>query len=182
MALEKMNEGRLVEQCKAGNQAAMKIIYKKYAMAMYNVAMRFFNNNMDAEDILQESFISAFKSIHKLEEVNAFGGWLKKIVINKSISQLRKQKCHFEPINDMTEKQSCEIPENIAPDIVNEAVKKLPQNLRVVVNLFVFEDYKHKEIANMLKISESLSKVRYLRARELLKVEIEKMICHEYKS
>src|ERR1700744_6524618 len=82
----------LVERCKQGDSRAFAELYQKYAKAMYNTSLRIVNHTGDAEDILQEAFTDAFKSLNDFHHRSTFGAWLKKIVVNKSINQLRKRK------------------------------------------------------------------------------------------
>ncbi|MDX2415380.1 MAG: sigma factor, partial [Bacteroidales bacterium] len=79
----------IINRCREGDPKAQFLLYKNYSKAMYNIAIRFLNNNMDAEDILQESFVKAFENIKDLEDSRAFGSWLKRIVINNCLTQLR---------------------------------------------------------------------------------------------
>jgi RNA polymerase sigma-70 factor (ECF subfamily) len=138
---------------------------------MYNIAIRFLNNKMDAEDILQESFITAFNKLDELKSDAAFGSWLKRIVINNSISFLRKNKMHFEDVNDISSKEiidSYEIENETDPGLVNNAIKELPDGARSILVLHALEGYKHREISKMLNISESTCRTQYKRALGLL--------------
>lgn len=82
----------LVERCKAGDTLGYKTLYQRYSKAMYNTCLRMLNNQSEAEDVLQESFIEAFKNLDSFEYRTSFGGWLKTICINRSINQLRKKR------------------------------------------------------------------------------------------
>jgi len=138
---------------------------------------------MDAEDILQESFIQVFKKIKELKDEKAFARWLKKIVINKSISELRKRKIRFEPIDDFIGNEMANETETIEaslePEVVNHAIKELPSSFRTIVNLHVFVGKKHREIAQMLDITESTSKARYKQAKTLLAQSLNNYLNHE---
>lgn len=142
---------------------------------MYNIAIRFVNNKMDAEDILQESFITAFSRLGDLQNKDHFGSWLKRIVINDCISFQRKRKVAFE---EMDEQLHGEAPESddrmvaVDPSLVHEAIKDLPQKGRTVLVLRALEGYSHKEIAEALGISVSTSKTQYHRALSLLNVKL----------
>ena len=135
-------------------------------------------NKQDAEDILQEAFYLAFVNISKLKKMESFGAWLKKIVVNKCISFLRKQ-IHFvdiestnQNINDETEDWMQELS---MKDINNE-IKQLPDGCRVVFNLYLLENYSHKQIAELLDISESTSISQYHRAKSLLRNQLKKKL------
>lgn len=124
-----------------------------------------------SKDILQDAFINAFRNLAQLKDDNLFGGWLKRIVINECLRQMK----HSKMAADFTE-SSFEIPvdengwwEHIDISEVNEEIKKLPEGCRLVFVLYAVEDFSHKEIANTLLISESTSKSQYQRARALLR-------------
>lgn len=138
---------------------------------MYNVCIRLCGDQELAKDVFQEAFIRAMYNLKQLKENNQFGGWLKRIVINECIRQMK----HSKMTADFTE-SSCEIPveeggwfEDIDISVVNEEIKKLPDGCRQVFVLYAVEDFSHKEIANTLLISESTSKSQYQRARALLR-------------
>ena len=138
---------------------------------MYNIAIRFLNNKMDAEDILQESFVTAFEKLPELANYNAFGSWLKRIVINNCITYVRKNKFEFDNIEDY---DSADYPDDtdeefsIDPALVHDVIKTLPPGGRSIVILHALEGYKHRQIAEMLAISESTSKTQYKRALDIL--------------
>lgn len=170
---------QLIERCKHGDIKAQFLLYKQYSTSMYNIAIRFLNNKMDAEDILQESFITAFNKLDELKSDAAFGSWLKRIVINNSISFLRKNKMHFEDVNDISSKEiidSYEIENETDPGLVNNAIKELPDGARSILVLHALEGYKHREISKMLNISESTCRTQYKRALGLLNVKLKHKI------
>lgn len=174
---------KIIESACKGNQQAMYSLYKKYVHAMYNTCIRMVSNQMDAEDIIQESFVKAFNNLNTFRGESSFGAWLKRIVINQSITFLRKQKMEFSDIDhfhivDESDSEN-HFPE-IDPGKIHETIKTLPEKARVVLNLYLLEGYKHKEIAEMLGINESTSKSQYQRARLLLKEKLKKEIRYEY--
>lgn len=166
--------GQLLERCRKGEVKAQFMLYKQYSKAMYNIAIRFLNNKMDAEDILQESFVSAFEKLNELSSDNAFGSWLKKIVINNCITHIRRNRFEFVDINDYgsfaDEDEDDDL--NIDPAVVHNAIKDLPAGGRAILVLHSLEGYKHREIAEMLGISESTSKSQYKRALEILFINL----------
>jgi RNA polymerase sigma-70 factor (ECF subfamily) len=166
---------RVIEKCLEGDIKAQFQLYQQYSKAMYNIASRFLNNKMDAEDILQESFVTAFTRLGELQNKDAFGAWLKRIVINNCISLQRKQRVHFEEIDE--QKQEVVAEENEAlpamdPALVHQAIKDLPPKGRTVLVLRALEGYSHKEIAETLGITVSTSKTQYSRALGLLYVNL----------
>jgi RNA polymerase sigma factor (sigma-70 family) len=173
---------KLIERAREGDQQSMYRLYKLYVQAMYNTCIRMVANQYDAEDIIQESFTSAFKNLGSFRGDSSFGSWLKRIVINKSISFLRTKKHEFSEIDNLhiveDENTDDEIPD-IEPEKVHEAIKTLPEKARVVLNMHLLEGYKHKEIAEMLSISESTSKSQYQRAKMLLRDKLIKEMGYE---
>lgn len=173
----------LILSARKGSQQSMYKLYKLYVQAMYNTCVRMVSNQYDAEDIIQESFASAFNNLHKFRGESSFGAWLKSIVINKSISFLQKQKMEFADIDDnllvTSENDKSDFPE-IDLTKVHEAIKTLPEKARVVLNLYLLEGYRHKEISEILNISESTSKSQYLRAKQLLKEKLKLEIEYEF--
>ncbi len=166
----------LIRRCVKGDKAAQTELYKLYYKAMYNVSYRMLDDPMEAEDVMQESFLSAFLRINTYRGEMSFGSWLKKIVINKTIDALRSRKIRFEELNekagipgddDQPGLEKIEEDARLVED-VKEAVKKLPEGFRVVLTLALFEGYDHEEIAGILKINESTSRSQLARAKKKL--------------
>jgi RNA polymerase sigma factor (sigma-70 family) len=169
----------LIDRCRQGDAKAQFILYKQYSKAMYNIAIRFTNNKMDAEDILQDSFVMAFGKLTGLQDNASFPGWLKKIVINRCIDHVRKDKMIFDNLDENLPDDYLADDEpdfTIDPVIVHNSVKNLPGGARSVLVLHALEGYKHREIASMLGISESTSKSQYIRALELLNRDLKQKI------
>ncbi|MDX2445028.1 MAG: RNA polymerase sigma factor [Bacteroidales bacterium] len=169
----------LIERCKQGDIKAQFLLYKQYSTSMYNIAIRFLNNKMDAEDILQESFITAFNKLVDLKSDASFGTWLKRIVINNCISFLRKNKIYFEDVDDFPAEEmaaSQEIEKSASPALIHNAIKELPEGARTVLVLHSLEGYKHREISEMLSISESTCRTQYKRALGLLNSKLKNKI------
>jgi len=162
---------RLIEKCLEGDIKAQFQLYKQYSKAMYNIAVRFLNNKMDAEDILQESFVTAFNRLGELQNKDAFGSWLKRIVINKCISLQRRNRIQFEEIDEYRHGEEDapdeELPQ-VDPALVHKAIRELPPKGRTVLVLRAMEGYSHKEISETLGVTVSTSKTQYSRALALL--------------
>jgi len=162
---------RVIEKCLDGDIKAQYQLYKQYSKAMYNIAIRFLNNKMDAEDILQDSFITAFNRLEELQNRDLFGSWLKRIVINNCISFHRKRKIAFEEIDEQRHGETVEIDGEVPvvdSALVHRVIRELPHKGRTVLVLRALEGYTHKEIAEALDISVSTSKTQYSRALSLL--------------
>ena len=170
----------LIDGCKRGDGTAFREIYRLYSRAMYNTCLRMMNNREEAEDILQESFASAFRNIHRYRKESAFGAWLKQIVINRCINALNKRSLQLAELKEGYEFKDEDTEERNVPDsydvaMVKQAIAKLPDGYRSVLNLYLLEGYDHKEIAEILSISESTSKTQYLRAKKRLQSILKEM-------
>ncbi len=167
----------LVKECIQGSRAAQFQLYKLYAKAMYNVALRILNYEEEAEDVLQESFLDAFTRIVDFRQETTFGLWLKQIVINKSINYLRKRKFEFVGTDEIVELadevNADEYDIKLQAEEVLNAIKQLPDGYRVVLSLYLLEGYDHEEISHILKISENTSRTQYMRAKKKLKSILE---------
>jgi RNA polymerase sigma-70 factor (ECF subfamily) len=173
----------LVERCKSGDAGCFKLLYNQYARAMYNTCLRILNNTAEAEDVLQESFIQAFKNLASFEYRTCFGGWLKQICVNRSINQLKKRKTTWVDIDHTISEQQPN--ENDADEnelslkvsAVKNAIMQLPDGYRTVLSLYLLEGYDHEEIAGILKVAESTTRSQYMRGKQrliqLLKSEYE---------
>ena len=171
----------LLDGCKEGDQKAQFQIYKLYYKAMYNTSLRIVNDRMEAEDIMQESFLSAFEKIDTYSGTVSFGAWLKKIVINRSLDTLGKRKAVFEDIDshaDIRDESPYDSLRNQEVDVrvgeVKEAIEKLPDGYRVILSLYLLEGYDHDEIAEILKISSSTSRSQLSRAKQKLIGELKR--------
>ncbi len=147
---------------------------------MFNICFRITGNYEEAEDVLQEAFISAFKNIQTFEGRASFGAWLKRIVVNQAISHVKKKQIDLIVLDhhhmDVEDKLYDDNEIVLQLDALKKAIDKLPPGFRIVFSLYLLEGYDHGEIAEILNISESTSKTQYLRAkrklREILKKEV----------
>lgn len=159
----------LVARCRKGDVRAFKELYNNYSAAMYNICLRMTGNVNDAEDTLQEAFIQVFKNIERLENAATVSAWIKRIVVNHCLNQLRKKKVYFEDVEEIEMPEDEKVDEHnyaFTVDTVKQAIQTLPDGYRTVLNLYLFEDFSHREIAGMLNISESTVKTQYMRAKE----------------
>ncbi|MDP1622027.1 MAG: sigma-70 family RNA polymerase sigma factor [Bacteroidales bacterium] len=163
----------LINACLNGDRNAQFRIYKLYYKAMYNTSLRIVNDTAEAEDIMQESFLDAFERLHSYTGEGSFGSWLKRIVINRSLDYLRKCKetvyideVAYELLDNVEEDREEEIQCRVAE--IRMAITQLSDEYRVVLSLFLLEGYDHEEIAQILNISNQLSRTRYSRARQKL--------------
>ncbi|QDA60781.1 RNA polymerase sigma factor [Hymenobacter jejuensis] len=167
----------LVERCRLGDRRAQAEIYKRYSKAMFNASLRITGDYAEAEDVLQESFLSAFRELHSYKGDSSFGSWLKRIVINKSINCLRNRRLQLVPLAEQHDGVAISDETFGGPDaeeiswradVLRRCVQELPDGYRVVLSLYLLEGYDHAEIADILNITESTSKSQYSRARKKL--------------
>ncbi len=164
----------LVERCKRGDSRAFETIYQKYAKAMYNTSLRIVNHTGDAEDVMQEAFTDAFRSLEDFHYKSTFGAWLKRIVINKSINQLRKRKMDLidiekTNIGNLPEEDGLDEQEmQLKVEDIKKAVALLPNGYRTVLTLYLFEGYDQEEIAEILQVSHATVRTQYMRAKKKL--------------
>ncbi len=161
----------LIRQCKKGKQKAQMQIYKLYYKAMFSTSLRIVKSKADAEDIMQDSFLDAFRKIDQYSEEGSFGGWLKRIVLNNSLDFLKKQKPQTELIDNLeVVEDSDENYEDFEIKLkdVKLALEQIKDEYRIIISLYLFEGYDHEEIGEILGISYNLSRTRYSRAKKKL--------------
>ncbi len=151
-------------------------LYNRYVTAMYNVALRMVVHSAEAEDVLQESFAKVFQNLHTFRSEATIGAWIKRIVVTTALSHLRTKKklqvVEMQVLPDLEDAETGDGEPLWDAKTVHEAIKKLPEGSRVVFNLFAVEGMSHKDIAKELNISESTSKTQYMRAKHLLKQQL----------
>jgi RNA polymerase sigma-70 factor (ECF subfamily) len=163
----------LILSCKNGDHKAFKELYMLYAKSMFNIAFRILKNKDETEDILQEAFIKAYYKINQYDFQATFGAWLKKIVVNQALDFLRKEskwivtEMEDDAIAEETDSDWEDI--ELKVDSVKKAILNLPVGFRAVTSLYLFEGYEHKEIAEILSISENTSKSQFHRAKKKIK-------------
>ncbi len=165
----------IIEACKNGNRQAQFDLYRLYSKAMYNVCLRMLKNELDAEDMLQNSFVDVFTKLDTFKYQSSIGAWIKRIVINNCINFLKKRRLEFDSLDTRfhalpaLENYPEENDAQFSVDAINKALYQLPDGYRVVFSLYMFEGYDHKEIGSILQISEATSKSQYSRAKKKLR-------------
>lgn len=150
-------------------------IYKTYARKMYGVCLRYARNPVEAEDILHDGFIKVFSSLNKYKGTGSFEGWIRQIMVHTAINAYRRYSSRWFSIDDPEfdlASNEVEIEEYIAHEELIKHINSLPDGYRIIFNMYVIEGYKHKEIAEILGISESTSKTQLMKARNYLKNKI----------
>jgi len=162
----------LIDKCRDKDRSAQFEIYGLYYKAMYNTSLRMVKDLDEAEDIMQESFLSAFEKIKTYSGTVSFGAWLKKIVINRSLDSLKKRRLSFEILEEgnIPDQEEGSDTDDISDRIeeIREAILRLPDGFRVVLTLYLLEGYDHEEIAQILDINPSTSRSQFTRARHKL--------------
>ncbi|MGM0464177.1 MAG: RNA polymerase sigma factor [Bacteroidota bacterium] len=169
----------LIDGCKNGDQKAQFQIYKLYYKAMFNTSLRIVCDTMEAEDIMQEAFLSAFEKINTYSGTVSFGAWLKKIVINRSLDAVSRKKAIFEDIDTHFElREESDDTADADTDLedrlneVKSAINNLPDGYRIILSLYLLEGYDHDEIGEILDISSSTSRSQLSRAKQKLVSEL----------
>jgi RNA polymerase sigma factor (sigma-70 family) len=165
-------EADLITRCRKGDIKSYELLYNRYSHAMYHTCLRIVMNTADAEDILQEAFMEAFAKLDKLKNPEAFGGWVKRIMINKSINFVRRHRKSWLETEDA---ELIDIPDEPAfdesefrgkVDAIMEAMGLLPEKYRMVINLHIFEQMNFEEIASVMDLPSSTVRVQYLRGKQ----------------
>lgn len=176
---------KLILQCKAGDRVAQNELYKRYAGAMYNICRRIMNDEDEARDLLQDAFVEAFMKIGSLKELSTFSAWIKRITVNKCINAIKKKRIFAISIDEKVD--PAEEDESIDQDIIGheaqaimKALEQISDGCRTVFNLYLFEGYDHKEISQIIGISESASKSQYSKAKQKIRDLLRTKKFHSY--
>lgn len=171
---QSIEDADLIRDCLTGERRAQKQLYDKYAAKMYAVCIRYMGNGDDASDILQDGFIKVYKNLEKFRGEGSFEGWLRRIFANTAIEQLRKKKLNFSTA-DKEEQIELKAPgavDHLSEKDLLKIVSELSPGYRTVFNMYVIEGYGHKEIAEIMNISEGTSKSQLARARMILQQKV----------
>jgi len=171
-------ERELIERCVKQDLQAQEELYRRFAPKMYGVCLRFARNRMEAEDILQDGFIKVFKHMSDYRFEGVFEGWVRRTFINTAINFYKKKSKDLIEINsekiELSGSTEANIIEAINASELLQLIQELPEGYRLVFNLHIIEGYSHKEIGQMLNISENTSKSQLSRARTTLQNIINK--------
>ena len=162
----------LIDRCMNNDRIAQMKLYDLYYRAVYNSIYRMVKDPMEAEDLMQDAFLSAFTSLTSFRSDSSFGTWIKRIAINKSLNALQKRSLDFldipeSAIPEMTD-QDDKSHQKFSIDEVKEEIEQLPEGYRIVLNLHLIEGMDHDEIGQILKIKPVSSRSQYMRARKKL--------------
>lgn len=166
------SESDLIKGCIDGDPQMQKMLYQIFSSKMYGVCLRYSENVEDANDILQEGFIKVYKNIGKFRSEGSFEGWIRRIFINTSIEHFRKKIKHniiSEVQENTVEADSVNVLDSLSTKDILKAINQLSPGYKAVFNMHVIEGYSHKEIADILGITEGTSKSQLARAKGILK-------------
>lgn len=166
-----MTDEQLIKHCLENNRNAQKELFEKFSRKMMSLCIRYAGNEDDAKDILQEGFIKVFTHLKDYSGSGSLSGWIKSIMVNTSLNFIRKS-VYIKELVEMEEEHvlsgSEQSESRLGEQELMKLIRSLPDGFRTIFNLFAIEGYSHKEIAQMLGISENTSKTQYLRARARL--------------
>jgi RNA polymerase sigma factor (sigma-70 family) len=179
-----ISESDLVEGCRAGDRKLQKELYERYAPKMFGVCLRYAGATEEAEDILQEGFVKVFNKINSFRGEGSFEGWIRRIVVNTAIEHFRR-KTYLQPVTEK-EEQTVEsdylsVLDNLAEKDIIGLVQRLSPGYRSVFNLYVVEGYTHKQIGELMGISEGTSKSQLSRAKSILQDLVRKHLDEKQK-
>jgi RNA polymerase sigma factor (sigma-70 family) len=180
-----ISESDLIRACIAGSRSMQEELYKRFAPKMYAVCMRYANNADDAQDLLQEGFIKVYRNLAKFRAEGSFEGWVRRVFINTSIEHFRRKNTLYsitEKEENVIEDADLTALDNLAEKDIIALVQELSPGYRTVFNMYVIEGYTHKEIGNILGISEGTSKSQLARAKAILQKKVQDRLEENRKS
>lgn len=178
-------ESDLINGCIEGNRRMQEELYRRFSPRMYAVCLRYAGSTEEAEDILQEGFIKIFKKLDSFRNEGSFEGWIRRIFVNTAIEHFRRKR-YLQPVTEKEENtlegNYLSVLDNLAERDIMELVQQLSPGYRTVFNMYVVEGYTHKEIGDMLGISEGTSKSQLSRAKVILQEMVRKFVEKESQS
>ncbi|MCC3159006.1 sigma-70 family RNA polymerase sigma factor [Hymenobacter sp. 15J16-1T3B] len=171
-----MNEVELISACRQGSVRAQKLLYERFAGLMLTVCLRYLRQRADAEEAMLTGFVKVFRALEQYRHEGSFEGWIRRIMVNEALGQLRKKEPLHLAIDDMVtdvpSTQATAESDLAAADLM-QLLSELPAGYRTVFNLYAIEGYTHPEISEMLGISEGTSKSQLSKARAMLQRRLE---------
>ena len=179
-----MSDALLIELCKQNNRQAQLTLYDKYCKGMFAVASRYLPQSDAAEDAMQDSFIKAFQKLDQYNGEVTFGSWLKRIVINTCLDELKAKKLEIEMVSNESliavYDETMEVEEHINIDQIKQALEMLTGIKKTILKLFLFEGYDHEEISEILAISISASRTYLHRGKKELLDQLKGVVHERY--
>lgn len=165
---------QLIEQCKKNNRAGQEQLYRLFGSKLYSICLKYARNKVEAEDCLQDAFVTIFEKINQFDNKGSFEGWAKRVTINTVLQKYRKEGVFNLLVDDVEDEHEVYVEDEEIPlEYLLAIIQELPDRYRLTFNLYAIDGYSHKEIAQMLEIAEGSSKSNLARARSILKKRIE---------
>ena len=163
-----------ISACKKNDINAQEQLYKMFSGKLFAVCLKYSRNFEEAQDNMQDGFLLILDKIKKFDNKGSFEGWAKRVIINHVLQQYRKTSVLEIVSDEIPDEADIEVEiDEVSLDFLNQIITELPERYRMVFNLYAVDDYSHKEIAELLKISIGTSKSNLSRARNILKQKIE---------
>lgn len=167
-------ENKLIESCQSGKQSSFKELYENYKQALFVICLRYSSSKEEAEDMLQDSFLKIFKEINSFDRSKgSFYTWASRITINTNLEQIRRNKMKIEDletvINSSELRDTFDVISSMQLAEIIKEIQKMPVGYRTVFNLYFIEGYNHKEIGQLLGVTESTSKTQLMKSKSYFK-------------
>lgn len=171
-----MTDEQLLEAILRQDAKAQRLLYERFARKMFGVCLRYTRNKEEAEDYLQDGFLKVFQKISSFKNEGSLEGWIRRVIVNTCLDHLRQQKMLWSEMDEATEPaENAEVLDKLKAADLLELIRQLSPGFRTVFNLFAIEGYSHKEIGELLNISEGTSKSQFARARMHLVDKVNKL-------
>jgi len=181
-----ISESDLIKGCIEGDRRMQEELYRRFSPKMYAVCLRYANNSEDAQDLLQEGFIKIFRNLHRFRAEGSFEGWIRRVFVNTAIEHYRKKSAQLSSVSEKEENtiEDTDITalDSLAEKDILNLIQELSPGYKTVFNLYVVEGYSHKEIGEMLGISEGTSKSQLARAKAILQKKVAQYLSQTQKS
>ena len=176
----------IIKGCLNGDPKAQRALYEKYKVSMFRLCLRYANDQMEAEDILQEGFINVFRDLKQFSFSGALGGWIRRVIVNVALQHIRKKKRLFPTVElDHAMMEVSHLNTTLAQlnaEALTIMVQKLPPGYRAVFNMYVIEGYNHKEISEQMEITIGTSKSQLSKAKAMLRQQLKALDQQEARS
>jgi len=176
-------DAKLVKACLQGDSTSQRALYEQFQRPMFRICLRYAASRQDAEDYLQEGFVKVFKDLGQFRMEGPLGAWIRKVMVNTILQQLRKRRITFSDgeLSDFEASLSTDdnIPGNLDAQMLTKYIQALPDGYRTVFNMFAVEGFTHQEIADTMGITVGTSKSQLSKARAVLKTQLTAVYSHE---
>lgn len=169
------SETELIEACLKSDRTAQKALYDRYKSKMYTLAYRITGNFDDANDVLQEGFLQIFRKLHTFNGEAKLSSWIHTIIVRSAIRKI-KDRIYFKDIESIDTSAFIDWGTSINIDYLEKAIANLPDGYRTIFTLYEIEGFKHREIAELIDISENTSKSQLFKAKKMLRENLEKLV------